>query len=100
IAPRSDRNAALAARPPAQPPALVASPAVGGLTMAQAINTALGELLDSHPGMCGFGEDVGRKGGVYGVTKGLQRRFGPAKVFDTLLDEQSILGVAIGGALA
>jgi 2-oxoisovalerate dehydrogenase E1 component len=100
IAPRSDRDAALAARPPAQPPALVASPAVGGLTMAQAINTALGELLDSHPGMCVFGEDVGRKGGVYGVTKGLQRRFGPAKVFDTLLDEQSILGVAIGGALA
>jgi len=49
--------------------------------------------------MCVFGEDVGRKGGVYGVTKGLQRRFGPARVFDTLLDEQSILGVALGGGL-
>jgi 2-oxoisovalerate dehydrogenase E1 component len=50
--------------------------------------------------MCVFGEDVGRKGGVYGVTKGLQRRFGASRVFDTLLDEQSILGVALGGGLA
>src|SRR5262249_51327225 len=48
---------------------------------------------------CVFGEDVGRKGGVYGVTKGLQRRFGPARGFDTLLDEQSILGGALGGGL-
>ncbi|MGH3287325.1 MAG: thiamine pyrophosphate-dependent enzyme, partial [Streptosporangiaceae bacterium] len=74
--------------------------AVGGpVTLAQAVNLALGELLDAYPGMCVFGEDVGRKGGVYGVTKGLQRRFGPARVFDTLLDEQSILGVALGGGL-
>ena len=74
--------------------------AVGGpVTLAQAVNLALGELLDTYPGMCVFGEDVGRKGGVYGVTKGLQRRFGPARVFDTLLDEQSILGVALGGGL-
>ena len=50
--------------------------------------------------MCVFGEDVGRKGGVYGVTKGLQRQFGAARVFDTLLDEQSILGLALGGGLA
>jgi 2-oxoisovalerate dehydrogenase E1 component len=69
------------------------------VTLAQAVNLALGELLDAYPGMCVFGEDVGRKGGVYGVTKGLQRRFGPARVFDTLLDEQSILGVALGGGL-
>ena len=71
----------------------------GPVTLAQAVNLALGELLDTYPGMCVFGEDVGRKGGVYGVTKGLQRRFGPARVFDTLLDEQSILGVALGGGL-
>jgi len=70
------------------------------LTLAQSVNRALGELLDTHPGMCVFGEDVARKGGVYGITKGLQRRFGPAKVFDTLLDEQTILGVALGGGLA
>jgi 2-oxoisovalerate dehydrogenase E1 component len=70
------------------------------VTLAQAVNLALAELLDAEPGMCVFGEDVGRKGGVYGVTKGLQRRFGPARVFDTLLDEQSILGLALGGGLA
>jgi 2-oxoisovalerate dehydrogenase E1 component len=70
------------------------------VTLAQAVNLALGELLETYPGMCVFGEDVGRKGGVYGVTKGLQRRFGAARVFDTLLDEQSILGLALGGGLA
>jgi 2-oxoisovalerate dehydrogenase E1 component len=69
------------------------------VTLAQAVNLALGELLETYPGMCVFGEDVGRKGGVYGVTKGLQRRFGAARVFDTLLDEQSILGLALGGGL-
>ena len=47
-----------------------------------------------------FGEDVGRKGGVYHVTAGLQKRFGRARVFDTLLDETTILGVAQGAALA
>jgi 2-oxoisovalerate dehydrogenase E1 component len=70
------------------------------VTLAQAVNLALAEQLDVEPRMCVFGEDVGRKGGVYGVTKGLQRRFGPARVFDTLLDEQSILGMALGGGLA
>jgi len=69
------------------------------VTLAQSVNLALGELLETYPGMCVFGEDVGRKGGVYGVTKGLQRRFGAARVFDTLLDEQSILGLALGGGL-
>ncbi|NIT65662.1 MAG: hypothetical protein GWM93_03055, partial [Gemmatimonadetes bacterium] len=43
-----------------------------------------------------FGEDVGRKGGVYYVTAGLQRKFGTGRVFDTQLDETSILGVAQG----
>jgi 2-oxoisovalerate dehydrogenase E1 component len=45
-----------------------------------------------------MGEDVGRKGGVYGVTQKLQARFGPDRVIDTLLDEQSILGLGIGMA--
>ena len=47
-----------------------------------------------------FGEDVGVKGGVYGVTRGLRKRFGGRRVFDTLLDEQTILGTALGAALA
>jgi 2-oxoisovalerate dehydrogenase E1 component len=78
-----------------------ATPLPGGqlVTLAQAVNLALTELLETYPAMCVFGEDVGRKGGVYGVTKGLQRRFGAARVFDTLLDEQSILGLALGGGL-
>ena len=47
-----------------------------------------------------FGEDVGVKGGVYGVTGGLARRHGVARVFDTVLDEQSILGLGLGAGLA
>jgi 2-oxoisovalerate dehydrogenase E1 component len=47
-----------------------------------------------------FGEDVGVKGGVYGVTRGLQKRFGAARVFDSLLDEQSILGLALGAGVS
>jgi 2-oxoisovalerate dehydrogenase E1 component len=47
-----------------------------------------------------FGEDVARKGGVYGVTRGLLARFGASRVFDTLLDEQAILGLGLGGGLA
>ncbi|HME92431.1 MAG TPA: transketolase C-terminal domain-containing protein, partial [Myxococcaceae bacterium] len=43
-----------------------------------------------------FGEDVAQKGGVYGVTAGLWRTFGPKRVFNTLLDEQTILGLALG----
>jgi 2-oxoisovalerate dehydrogenase E1 component len=81
-------------------PAGGAGAAAGPVTLAQAVNLALGELLETYPGMCVFGEDVGRKGGVYGVTKGLQRRFGAARVFDTLLDEQAIIGLALGGGLA
>ena len=60
------------------------------------INLALAELLLRYPESVVFGEDVGKKGGVYGVTQGLQEQFGVKRVFDTLLDEQSILGAAIG----
>jgi len=68
----------------------------GPLTLSLAINRALGDLLVKYPELRVFGEDVGHKGGVYGVTRGLLKRAGVAKVFDTLLDEQSILGFAIG----
>lgn len=66
------------------------------LTLAQSINAALAEALASRPEVLVFGEDVGRKGGVYGLTRGLQQRFGAPRVFDTLLDEQSILGLGLG----
>jgi 2-oxoisovalerate dehydrogenase E1 component len=68
----------------------------GPMTLAQSINAALVDGMAGRPGMLVFGEDVGRKGGVYGVTRGLAQRFGAARVFDTLLDEQSILGFALG----
>jgi 2-oxoisovalerate dehydrogenase E1 component len=71
-------------------------PKAAPLTLAESINAALSEALAARPEVLVFGEDVGRKGGVYGVTRGLQRRFGVTRVFDTLLDEQSILGVALG----
>ncbi|GIJ34703.1 hypothetical protein Vse01_38510 [Micromonospora sediminimaris] len=72
----------------------------GPLTLAQSINAALTDGLLSHPQMAVFGEDVAAKGGVYGVTKGLRDRFGVARVFDTLLDETSILGLGLGAGLA
>lgn len=67
-------------------------------TLAQGLNRGLGELLDTCPEALVFGEDVAKKGGVYGITKGLAERAGPARVFNTLLDEQTILGLALGTA--
>jgi 2-oxoisovalerate dehydrogenase E1 component len=72
----------------------------GALTLAQAINRTLAAELAARPGMIVFGEDVARKGGVYGVTRGLLREFGARRVFDSVLDEQSILGLALGAGLA
>lgn len=66
--------------------------------MSRLINWALTDLMLTHPEIVMMGEDVGRKGGVYGVTQKLIQRFGPDRMIDTLLDEQSILGLAIGMA--
>jgi 2-oxoisovalerate dehydrogenase E1 component len=75
-------------KPPAEP-----------LTLAQTINRTLAQVLADRPETVVFGEDVGRKGGVYGVTRGLQKQFGDRRVFDTVLDEQSVLGLALGAAV-
>ncbi|MCX7558935.1 thiamine pyrophosphate-dependent enzyme [Sulfitobacter sp. F26204] len=64
--------------------------------MSRLINWAIHDLMLQYPETLLMGEDVGRKGGNYGVTQKLHARFGPARVIDTLLDEQSILGLAIG----
>lgn len=66
--------------------------------MSRLINWALTDLMLTHPEIVLMGEDVGRKGGVYGVTQKLIHRFGADRVIDTILDEQSILGLAIGMA--
>lgn len=85
--------------------AVVASKSLGRIsippnqTLAQAINSTLHDILDARAEAIVFGQDVARKGGVYGVTRGLLKKFGPARVFDTILDEQSILGLALGGAV-
>ncbi|KAF1697745.1 thiamine pyrophosphate-dependent enzyme [Pseudoxanthomonas koreensis] len=62
------------------------------------INQALHELMAKYPETLLFGEDVAQKGGVYTVTKGLQKAFKGARVFNTLLDETMILGLAQGYA--
>ncbi|MCU1694274.1 MAG: pyruvate/2-oxoglutarate dehydrogenase complex, dehydrogenase component beta subunit [Mycobacterium sp.] len=70
------------------------------VTVALAINRALQEVLFRHPEALIFGEDVARKGGVYGVTRGLLNKTSSARVFNTLLDEQSILGLALGAGVS
>jgi 2-oxoisovalerate dehydrogenase E1 component len=72
----------------------------GPLPLSGHINRCLGDLLAKYPSLLVFGEDVGKKGGVYGVTRNLARLAGPTRVFDTLLDEQTILGLAIGAGQA
>jgi 2-oxoisovalerate dehydrogenase E1 component len=62
------------------------------------INNALHDIFAQYPETLLFGEDVAQKGGVYTVTKGLQKAYGPRRVFNTLLDETMILGMAQGFA--
>jgi 2-oxoisovalerate dehydrogenase E1 component len=69
-------------------------------TLAESINTTLDEVLAADRRVIVFGEDVAVKGGVYGLTTRLARKHGAARVFDTLLDEQAILGLGLGAGLA
>ena len=62
------------------------------------INHALHDVMAKYPETLLFGEDVAQKGGVYTVTKGLQKAFKGSRVFNTLLDETVILGLAQGYA--
>ncbi len=64
--------------------------------LCQNINYALTDLMLRYPNTVLFGEDVAKKGGVYRVTADLVQRFGKRRVFDSLLDETTILGHAIG----
>ncbi|MGF0309162.1 thiamine pyrophosphate-dependent enzyme [Rhodococcus sp. IEGM1428] len=76
------------------------APSEQRLTLAAMINRTLTDIMTARPDVLVFGEDVAVKGGVYGVTKGLRKKFGATRVFDTLLDEQTVLGTALGAALA
>jgi len=66
--------------------------------LAKMLNLALQEAMTEHQHIVMCGEDIAKKGGVYGVTQHLFEKFGPNRVLNTLLDEQSILGLAIGMA--
>jgi pyruvate/2-oxoglutarate/acetoin dehydrogenase E1 component len=65
-------------------------------TLVEAINDGLHEEMEREDALMVMGEDVGRSGGVFRVTAGLQERFGPARCVDTPLAEAGILGTAIG----
>ena len=68
--------------------------------MAWLINAGLKDLLLKYSNMILFGEDVAKKGGVYHVTTDLLELFGGKRIFNTILDETTILGLAIGSAQA
>ena len=69
------------------------------LTLAKAINTGLRRAMERDPKVVLMGEDIGRLGGVFRVTDGLQKDFGEDRVIDTPLAESGIIGTALGLAL-
>ncbi|MCX8199852.1 MAG: alpha-ketoacid dehydrogenase subunit beta [Candidatus Micrarchaeota archaeon] len=70
------------------------------VNMIQAINMALAQEMERDKRIVIFGEDVGKNGGVFRVTDGLQDKFGQERVFDTPLAESGIIGTAVGMAYA
>jgi pyruvate dehydrogenase E1 component beta subunit len=69
------------------------------LSLGKAINAGLRQAMRDDPKVILLGEDIGKLGGVFRVTDGLQDEFGPARVIDTPLAESGIVGTAIGLAL-
>jgi len=65
----------------------------------QAIQEALSRELQTRPEVLVYGEDVGHAGGIFGASRGLQKTYGPERVFDTPIAESAILGSAVGAAL-
>jgi 2-oxoisovalerate dehydrogenase E1 component len=70
------------------------------INLVTAVRRTLQHELAQNPRLLVFGEDVGRKGGVHAATLGLQEKFGAARVFDTSLSEEGIIGRAVGMAAA
>ncbi|NMA72475.1 MAG: alpha-ketoacid dehydrogenase subunit beta, partial [Firmicutes bacterium] len=70
------------------------------MTLIEAIRHGLTQEMELNPRTLVLGEDVGVRGGVFGATRGLLERFGPERVIDMPLAESSIVGVAIGAAVA
>jgi 2-oxoisovalerate dehydrogenase E1 component len=70
------------------------------INMVTAIRRTLDHELETNPRVLLFGEDIGPKGGVHAVTLGLQEKYGAGRVFDTSLNEEGIIGRAVGMAIA
>jgi 2-oxoisovalerate dehydrogenase E1 component beta subunit len=69
------------------------------ITMAKALNDGLRAAMAADDKVLVFGEEVGQLGGVFRITEGLQKEFGPTRVYDTPLAESGIVGTAIGLAM-
>lgn len=69
------------------------------LSYIEAINLAMKEEMERDPNVFILGEDVGKKGGVFKTTTGLQEKYGEERVIDSPLSESAIVGVAIGAAM-
>lgn len=69
------------------------------ISYAEAIREALAEEMEADERVMLIGEDIGAAGGVFGVTQGLQSRFGTDRVLDTPISEQAIAGAGVGAAL-
>ncbi|HWE88816.1 MAG TPA: alpha-ketoacid dehydrogenase subunit beta [Pseudonocardiaceae bacterium] len=89
-APTMDRAAAQASE---------AAPVQANVTMAKALNMGLRAAMEADPRVLVMGEDVGKLGGVFRITDGLQKDFGEHRVLDTPLAESGIIGTAIGLAM-
>jgi 2-oxoisovalerate dehydrogenase E1 component len=70
------------------------------LTPIKAMNEALSEEMQQNENVVLFGEDIGAYGSVWALSKGLQKKFGERRVFDTPLSEAAIMGAAAGAAMA
>ena len=73
---------------------------MGKTTYRDALRQALSDSMTTDPNVVLIGEEVGRYGGAYGVTKGLIDEFGPERVIDTPISEPSIVGAAVGAGAA
>jgi 2-oxoisovalerate dehydrogenase E1 component beta subunit len=90
----AEAESAAAVETPAAP-----EPPVQNLPLVKALNAGLRRALAADPKVLILGEDVGPLGGVFRVTEGLQKEFGPQRVVDTPLAEAGIIGTAIGLAM-
>ncbi|MFN2608207.1 MAG: thiamine pyrophosphate-dependent enzyme [Acidimicrobiales bacterium] len=98
---RPIRGAPASVAPPPPPPPSPAPPTEGvERNVLETVRETLRSLMAEDDGVVVLGEDVGLLGGVFRATDGLQRQFGPNRVIDTPLAESSIVGIAIGMAMA